>query len=261
MDKRGTPPKMNRILRIWAKPIRYLGYALGQTILPRCCGGCGNALSVNERELCALCWRGLQEAIGKGRYCRRCGADIGEFVETDNGCNHCRGFKLCYDGLARVGTYQGPLAEMIRKLKFRGQAHVAKFLGELLHRAVQGADMADQFDVVSWVPLHWWRKWVRHYNQVELLARRLGGLSGRPCLGLLRKTRWTAPQTHLSRQDRLANVRGSFGLRRTAAVAGKRILLVDDVLTTGATASEAASVLRGAGAKVCVGVVGVGARH
>ena len=117
--------------------------------------------------------------------------------------------------------------------------------------------MSDQFDLVSWVPLHWWRKWNRNYNQAELLARRLASLSRKPCQGLLRKTRWTAPQTNLSRQGRLANVRGAFAMRRGISVSGRRILLVDDVLTTGATASEAASVLRAAGAEVYAGVVGV----
>jgi len=256
MNQRGMPLSMNNLLRVWAKPIRYLGHAVGQTILPRCCKGCGNALSINERELCALCWRGMQEAIGKERYCRRCGANIGEFVETKDGCNYCRDFRLRYDRLARVGIYKGPLAEMIRRLKFGGRAHTARLLGELLWQAVQGARM-HEFDLVTWVPLHWWRKWNRTYNQAELLARRVGGLSGRPCQGLLRKTRWTAPQTHLSRQGRLANVRGSFGLRRMVKVDGKRVLLVDDVLTTGATASEAASTLRDGGAEVWVAVVGV----
>lgn len=247
---------MSKILRACTQPVRYLGRAISDTVLPRCCQGCGNELAANERELCALCWRGLQEAIGKGTYCKRCGANVGEFVKTKGGCNYCRDFKLRYDGLARVGIYQGPLAEMIRKLKFGGQGHMAKLLGKLLFQAVQGAEM-NQFDLVTWVPLHWWRKWVRRYNQAELVARRLAGLGEYPARSVLRKTRWTAPQTHLSRQGRLANVRGSFGLRRTVEVDGKQILLVDDVLTTGATASEAASVLRKAGAKVYMAVVGV----
>ena len=248
---------MNKILRVWEKPIRYLGHAVGQTILPRCCQGCSKELAVNENELCELCWRGLQEAIGNRRYCRRCGAEIGEFAEAENGCNYCRNFKLGYNGLARVGIYKGPLAEMIKRLKFGGRAATGRFLGELLWRAVEADGMVDEFDVVSWVPLHWWRKWNRNYNQAELIARRLAKLSGRPGKNLLRKTRWTAPQTHLSRQRRLENVRDSFALRRGLSVAGKGVLLVDDVLTTGATASEAAGVLRKAGAKVWVGVVGV----
>ncbi|NIA08021.1 MAG: hypothetical protein GWP14_10395 [Actinobacteria bacterium] len=248
---------MNKTLRAWAKPIRYLGHAVSEIVLPRCCGGCSNTLSVNERELCALCWRGLQEAIGNRTYCQRCGANLGEFAETKNGCNYCRDFRLHYDRLSRVGIYQGPLAEMIRKLKFQRRAHTAKFLGELLYQAVQGAQLLDQFDLVTWVPLHWWRKFNRSYNQAELLARRVGSLSRKPCQGLLRKTRWTAPQTHLSRKGRLKNVRGSFGLRRGIRVNGKHVLLVDDVLTTGATASEAAGTLRESGAEVCVGVLGV----
>ena len=114
-----------------------------------------------------------------------------------------------------------------------------------------------KFDQVSWVPLHWWRQWCRGYDQAERLARRLGDLSGSRTGRLLRRVRWTAPQTHLSRQGRRENVRGAFALRRGVEVRDKRILLVDDVLTTGATANEAAGVLRKAGAQVAVAVVAV----
>ena len=89
------------------------------------------------------------------------------------------------------------------------------------------------------------------------MARRLGDLMGPRAGPLLRRVRWTAPQTHLSRQARRENVRGAFALRRGLDVAGKQIVLIDDVLTTGATASEAASVLSNDGAMVTVAVVAV----
>jgi ComF family protein len=146
---------------------------------------------------------------------------------------------------------------MIREFKFRRQAHLTRFLGRLLFQSLQGAGLSDNFQLISWVPLHWWRRWHRGYNQAELLARRLADLSRRPARKLLRRTRWTAPQTHLSRPARMANVRGAFAMRRWTDVNGKRILLIDDVLTTGATASEASAVLRAAGAKVYVAVLAV----
>ena len=252
------------MFRHWGKSIRYLRGALGQTLLPRCCGGCGKELGINETDLCELCWRGLQEAVGKGTYCKRCGAEVGEFTESEGGCNYCRNFKLRYEGLARVGVYKGPLAEMIRRLKFNRQAYAANFLAELLWQAVQGAGL-EQFDMITCVPLHWRRRWSRGYNQSHLLGSRLASMSGRPFRPLLRRTRWTDPQTHLSRQARLDNVRGVFALRRSISLAadlsGKRILLIDDVLTTGATASEAAGVLAKAGAKIYVGVVAVAANR
>ena len=248
---------MSKVFRACVRPLRYLARAMDDTLLPRCCRSCGNSLGADDKELCPLCWRALQAAIGQGNYCPRCGVPIGAFTDPTGGCNHCRNFKLAYRRLARVGLYQGPLAELIRALKFRRQAHSARFLGQLLFQAVQGAAFDDNFDLITWVPLHWWRRWNRGYNQAELLARGLAGLSGCSARPLLKRTRWTAPQTHLSRPARLANVRGAFALRRGVSVSGERILLVDDVLTTGATASEAASVLRDSGAEVHVAVVAV----
>ena len=149
------------------------------------------------------------------------------------------------------------MAEMIRKLKFRRETHSARLLGELLLGAVEGVQWEMKFDLISWVPLHWWRRWCRGFNQAELLGRRLGNLRGQRVGRLLRRVRWTAPQTHLSRQARRQNVRGAFALKRGVDVTDKKILLVDDVLTTGATANEAAGVLRKAGAQVAVAVVAV----
>ena len=246
---------------LW-RSLRQLFLSISDTILPRCCRACGKSLGPNDKHLCPLCWRTLQASIGQGSYCLRCGACVGQFTESKLGCNRCRNFRLRYERLIRVGQYQGPLAQIIRALKFRRQAHNAGFLAELLSQAFQGADPADgQFDLITWVPLHWWRRWLRGYNQSALIARRLIPLIRRPAMPLLRRTRWTAPQTHLSRQARLANVRGAFALRRIASLTidltGKRILLIDDVLTTGATASECAGVLCAAGARVSVAVAAV----
>ncbi len=237
-----------------------LGRAVSDTLLPRSCQGCGEVLEANERGLCVLCWRGLRDAIGDGEYCPRCGSAVGAFTQAKDGCNRCRDFKPSYEQLARVGLYRGPLAEMIRKLKFRRETHSARLLGELLLGAVEGVQWEMKFDLISWVPLHWWRRWCRGFNQAELLGRRLGALRGQRVGRLLRRVRWTAPQTHLSRQERRENVRGAFALRRGVAVADKKILLIDDVVTTGATASEAAGVLRKAGARVAVAVVAVAGR-
>ena len=252
---------MSGILSTCWQTFRYLGSSLGDTLLPRSCQVCSQPLSANDRELCPLCWRSLQAAIGRGTYCPRCGASLGAFSDSKNACNRCRNFTFTYQRLARVGLYQGPLAEMIRALKFRRRAHTSRFLAQLLFDSLQGAGLADKFDLITWLPLHWLRRWNRGYNQAELLARHLASLSRRPVRPLLRKTRWTPPQTHLSRKARLADVRGSFALRRrvslTENLTAKRILLIDDVLTTGATASESAGVLHAAGARVTVAVVAV----
>lgn len=244
------------VTKVW-RGFSQLGRAFGDTFLPRRCHACGQGLHADDHGLCPLCWRGMQEAIGKGNYCRRCGAELGEFADPQSSCNRCRNHPLVYERLIRLGLYKGPLAHMVLKLKFARQAQVARLLGKLLLNAVEGAEPVEGFDLITCVPLHWWRKWCRGYNQAELLTERMGELSGRRVRRLLRRVRWTEAQTHLSWQARIENVRGAFALSLGVDVTDKRVLLVDDVLTTGATASEAARVLRKAGARVVVAVAAV----
>lgn len=244
---------MSNMLRTSRDRFTTVARSLCDTILPRTCQICLGPLQPDDHELCHLCWRRLQDAIGS-EYCHRCGAAIGPYSTA---CNRCRNYKLSYENLARVGLHTGPLAEMVRGLKFANQVRLARLLGELLFNAVQGARLTDEFELITWIPLHWFRAWRRNYNQAQLIAERLASLAHRPVRRLLRRVRWTEPQTHLSRSARLANVRGAFALCRGLDVHSKRILLIDDVLTTGATASEAASVLCKAGASVNVAVVAV----
>jgi ComF family protein len=100
------------------------------------------------------------------------------------------------------------------------------------------------------VPLHWWRRWARGYNQSEAIAEGLSDSLGIPVRsGVLKRIRWTKKQAELSATQRYENIHGAFAIRDTEGIRGKRIALVDDVLTTGGTLSECARILRQAGAK------------
>lgn len=147
--------------------------------------------------------------------------------------------------------------------KVRDSHHRYKFSGVQSYAGTYAALMAQcvedhlwgRFDVVTWVPLSRWRLWRRGYDQSRLLAERLADKVGVPCEPLLKKTRHTKAQSGLTEESRRrANVLGAYKPAPGAAVAGRRVLLVDDVATTGATASECARVLRTAGAAgvVCV---------
>jgi len=118
-------------------------------------------------------------------------------------------------------------------------------LGELLAAALP---RDERIDAVVPVPLHWRRRWARGFNQSELLARGIARRCGVPMVRVLHRTRPTATQTGLSNTGRRHNVAGAFQVRRPQSVAGKRILLVDDVMTTGSTAAACARALRRAGA-------------
>jgi ComF family protein len=154
-----------------------------------------------------------------------------------------------------VGPYAGTLQEAIQRFKYHGQLPLARPLGELLASSVRHGATARP-DLVVPVPLHVSRLRARGYNQSRELARHLGHQLKVPvAVDLLRRTRATAPQQELDAAARGSNVAGAFAV--SGRLPGRRILLVDDVLTTGATARECAGALRKAGAaSVEVAVLG-----
>jgi ComF family protein len=132
--------------------------------------------------------------------------------------------------------------------KGSGEA-LAEAMGDLWAAESEGRIRGLQADVVIPVPLHWWRRWRRGYNQSETLARAVARRLSLPCRPLwLRRVRHTPLQTLQSPSARHANVRGAFLSRRSANLRGRIVLLIDDVLTTGSTCSEAARALKAAGA-------------
>ncbi|MDE3195181.1 MAG: ComF family protein, partial [Acidobacteriota bacterium] len=129
---------------------------------------------------------------------------------------------------------------------YAGMQPLARPLSVLLNRAIA---VDERFDAVTAVPLHWRKHWRRGFNQAELLARQIARRRGVPLIRALRRKRPTEVQASLAVAGRHRNVAGAFEARARADVRGKRILLIDDVMTTGATASACATVLKRAGAK------------
>jgi ComF family protein len=156
------------------------------------------------------------------------------------------------DGAEALHAYDGPLARAVAALKYRGEVELAGPLGRLL----AGADaFARPWDLVAPVPLHPWRAVLRGYNQAALLAQwALRHAGGPPRLAprLLRRLRATPPQADLDREARRRNLLGAFGVR--LPVAGRRVLVVDDVTTTGATLAACLAALRAAGAAEVAGL-------
>ena len=142
------------------------------------------------------------------------------------------------------------LRELIHVFKYGRVQTLAGPLGDMLWTALA---RDEAWDMIAAVPLHWRRRWQRRFNQSELLARNLARRSGIPYRSLLRRVRATPSQAGLSNQKRRRNVTAAFACRRMAlrgeGLQGKRILLIDDVLTTGATASACAAALKKAGAQ------------
>jgi ComF family protein len=160
-----------------------------------------------------------------------------------------RGFDAAYC----FGSYEGLLREWIHLYKYARIKPMARPLGELLAQAVPSRE---SFDAIVPVPLHWLREWRRGFNQSDILARGLGRRLRLPVVAALRRVRSTRVQAGLSNTARRQNVAQAFRIRHARSVAGKRILLVDDVMTTGSTAAACAAALKRAGvARVALGTV------
>jgi len=225
--------------------------------LPPGCVCCGTPTerSAAAWAVCPSCREGLAAATATP-FCRRCGRTVGPY----GSCGHCSRHSPPFQAAVRAGPYDSPLGAMIRALKYRDGLHTLPLLADLVSARLHQANFLGEIDLVTFVPLHWRRCWRRGFNQASLLARavrRRGGTAA-PVVRLLSRTRDTPPQVGLSVTARRENVRGAFRVRRPEQVRGRRILLLDDVMTTGATVGECARVLRRAGAvQVAVAVAAV----
>lgn len=215
-------------------------------LLPPRCLGCG-AITPGEGALCGSCWGGL--SFIERPWCACCGLPF-EFDVADGAlCGGCAARQPAFDAARAVLRYDDASRPLILSFKHGDRMQAGRHFGGWMARA--GAEQARQADLVAPVPLHWRRLVARRYNQSAELARGVAAAAGVDlCLDLLRRTRATPSQGGLNRRARRLNVRGAFAVspRRREAVEGARILLVDDVLTTGATLEACARTLKRAGA-------------
>ena len=193
-----------------------------------------------------------------GACCGRCGAVLpGEFVPAGQ-CAACKDFSLEFDAVYPLGRYQGALRELVLQTKRLPAEALSLTIGRLLAQRLGEKLAMFRADAVLPVPMHWAKRFCRGVNSPELLADGLARKLGVPVVCTLVRCRYTSPQKDLLPRERFRNVRGAFRLRRADRQRwqGSRLLLVNDILTTGATCSEAARLLKRAGAAaVAVAVV------
>jgi ComF family protein len=160
-------------------------------------------------------------------------------------CALCRLGLQGFDAVYSYGSYEGTLRQLVHLFKYSGVRPLAGAFGRFLAQALP---RETTFDVIVPMPLHWFKQWQRGFNQSDLLAREIGKKWNVPVRSLIRRKKATRPQAGLTNAKRRANMSGAFKIARGRPLAGVRVLLVDDVVTTGATASACARVLKRAGA-------------
>ncbi len=244
---------MARRVHRWRRRVANLGAACTHLLFPPHCTHCGTDLG-EDRDGPLLCGR-CRLVLGPKEWpgCQRCGAP-----RDDNplGCLDCTHSQLRFDRAIPLGSYQGDLRQAVLRMKRSSQEPLSAAIGRLLAIRREPFLRDVQPDLVVPVPMHWTRRLIRGVNSPEIVAEAIGRKMGIPvqrrALAYCRKIR---PQKDLSPTERFKNVRGAFRVRRKINVEGLRILLVDDILTTGATCSEAARVLKKAGASMIAACV------
>jgi ComF family protein len=188
----------------------------------------------------------LPQRLRAAYSCRGCGTPFVEAFPLDQQerCTVCRESQVTFNAAYSFGSYEGPLRDLIHLLKY---AKVESLAGPLSRMMLSAAPPQGSFDLVVAMPMHWRKRWERGFNQAELLAAPIARWYGVKLSRCLRRSRYTKAQAGLGQRERLANLDDSFSVRSREAVAGKRILLIDDVFTTGATLRAATAVLKAAG--------------
>jgi ComF family protein len=228
----------------WPKFARTLLDGFTQLVYPNTCWTCGNLMPPEQQQVCAICRPPL--TTDPFATCPRCASTVGPHLVLDNGCPDCRDRSFAFDGALRMGPYNGLLRETILRMKQWTGEDLAEVVAGIWAQTMAERVASLKVEVVIPVPLHWTRRWRRGFNQSECLARALARTLSVPCWpSALRRLRATPYQTgQSSRAARLDNVKQSFTKRAGFDLRDKTVLLVDDVMTTGATVNEAARALK-----------------
>ncbi len=213
--------------------------------VPPLCPLCKADLRCGPRRLCIACEKQLPRL--PERRCAGCGGANDSYLELCRDCLQCGG--RSWSGAVSAFPFAGQLREAVHAFKYQRQTSLAPFLaGAMADAWRRYGSPASPPDLIVPVPLHWLREISRGYNQAGLLAGCLGRELRRPAVNALRRRRRTSQQARLHFEQRLKNISGAFMVKKPSIIAGRSLLLVDDVFTTGATLSAATTALLDAGA-------------
>jgi ComF family protein len=229
-------------------------HSAADLVWPRRCLHCDEP-TIHTICLCDSCLQYFNKDSAPA--CPRCTSTVGPHSDVREGCPRCRAQSFRFRSAKRWGVYEGELRNAILRMKHRGGESLAEILGLAWAAARKTSLMESSPQAVMAVPLHWRKRWHRGFDQAGLLGLGVAEGLGIPFISnAIRRVKATPPQSEVSATQRRENLKGAFRPHRTRGWQGLRILLVDDVLTTGATADAAsAAILAGGAAQVDVAVL------
>ena len=233
--------------------LRGLFKGLRDLIYPNCCLVCKNRIPPLDQQqlICAGCWDKVEKNLPP--FCASCGRHLTpEAIEKNTcpGCLKC-GANFYFDRAFSPCTYTGSVKKLIHEFKYSGKDYLGKPLGKLMHAFIRDYQLPiEHLDFVVPIPLHKSRQREREFNQAEILSQEVAREFEKKVLtDALIRVKPTKTQTKLTFQERCQNVEKSFIVAKPELIKDMNLLLIDDVLTTGATSSEAAKCLKEAGAR------------
>jgi len=220
---------------------------VADAVYPRVCPGCGKLSDREERYLCWSCFNKIE--LLHTALCDCCGNQLTGESRNSFICGCCRKSKPAFDRARSAARFSGVVRDMLHQFKYQDALWLAEDLVDIMHGALMAQFDYKLIDVVVPVPLFRTRFRERSYNQSFVLARLLARRIGRRVDGRsLKRVRHTDTQTHYNAGQRKKNIAGAFRVVRPDWIRGRTVLVVDDVMTTGATISECASALKHSGA-------------
>lgn len=230
-----------------SRPLRHPLRGLMDVFFPARCSVCGAPCGPGVGFACEACLPKLERSRLK-RACPRCAVSVAPYEVHKGRCKTCRHLQLFTLGIVRVAGYTTPWGAVFRAYKYRGREDLGVQLGARLSKVVAAASWVDRIEALTAVPSHWTHRIQRPVDPAHGLTGSVAKTFGWPQVSLLRRVRGGPHQIGLDFDQRKANVRGAFALRRGVELSGARLLLIDDVRTTGATINECAKVLKKGGA-------------
>ncbi|MDP2193983.1 MAG: ComF family protein [Alphaproteobacteria bacterium] len=225
---------------------------LKRMIFPNRCLGCSDIVSQDDHTFCPACWANID--MIQPPWCNSCGIPL-EFSYTEDAslslCARCDHTKPFYDYARSAYVYNDASKKGILALKHQDQTHYSRTYASILYKMYP--NICNECEVIVPIPLHWKRLMMRQYNQAGLIAKHLGRLCNKPVdFDHLKRTVATKSQGHQGRAERIKNLDNAFIVAGDDAFYQKKILVIDDVMTTGATLNQAAWALRTAKPKQIV---------